>query len=250
MSKSNPRVTNPASKFLEFNGDTGKFLFYDKEAEKKVELPMPFYFVVLDELSAIKGYNERNSCGIYSNEIRNLKDDVLNVRSFKGGIQIVGKYNDIKDAALREGGKFCKSVYAMLITGKNQYELVNFQFHGSSFGAWLDKKFNVDQNAVCVESVAQGVKGKVTYVYPVFTKKNLNPDVDKAAIEMDKNLQIYFKSYFNQQIEKDVSEAVVVQDKEGEFYADNHWDELKEKRQAEKNETFNADSESDKLPWD
>ena len=220
MSKSNPRLTNPSTKFIEFKGDDGKWVYYDKEQEQKCELTMPFYFVVLDELSCIKGYNERNNCGIYSNEIKNLKDDILNVRSFKGGIQIVGKYNDIKDAALREGGKFCKSVYAMLIIGKGQYELVNFQFHGSSFGAWLDKKFNVDQNAVCVDSVAQGVKGKVTYVYPVFSKRNLNSEVDKAAIEMDKQLQTYFASYLNQKIEKEITEAVVIQDKEPELMPD------------------------------
>jgi hypothetical protein len=248
MSKSNPRLTNPATKFIEFKGDSGKFFHYDKESEKQVELPMPFYFVVLDELSAIKGYSEKNKCGIYSNEIRSLKDDILNVRSFKGGIQIVGKYNDIKDAALREGGKFCKSVYAMLITGKGQYELVNFQFHGSSFGAWLDKKFNVDQNAVAVESVAEATKGKVTYVYPVFIKKNLKPEIDQAAIEMDKKLQVYFASYLNQQIEKEVSEAVVVQDNDPGFTPDPDYSDLQNVRNdAVKN--MNESDPKDELPF-
>jgi hypothetical protein len=245
MSKSNPRLTNPASKFIEFKGDSGQFFYFDKETEQKTEVKMPIYFVVLDELSAIKGFNEKHKCGIYSNEIRSIKDDILNVKTFKGGVQIVGKYNDIKDAALREGGKFCKSVYVMLITGKDKYELANFQFHGASFGAWMDKKFNVEKFAIAIEETSQDKKGNVTYTFPVFTKKNLSPDIDKAAIEMDRQLQVYLASYLNQQIEEKISDTEVIENKETEFYPDEHWDNLKVKRNEEK---LNMDDSED-LPF-
>jgi hypothetical protein len=248
MSKSNPKLTNPAVKFFDFKGDTGQWFYYDKEAEERKELKMPFYFVVLDELTAIKGYNERNNCGIYSNEIRFIKDDILNVRSFKGGIQIVGKYNDIKDAALREGGKFCKSVYAMLIVGKGEYELVNFQLHGSAFGAWIEKGFNVEDFAVGVESNETGTKGKVTYKHPVFLKKKLTPDIDQEAIKMDKKLQVYLASYFNQQVEVKITEAKVVD--ETETYEGIDEAEIHDKLADVKSKAIqNKDDGSDDLPF-
>ena len=55
MSLSEPKLTNPASKFIEFKGDVGEFHYYDKVMEQRVQLQMPLYFIVLDELSAIKG---------------------------------------------------------------------------------------------------------------------------------------------------------------------------------------------------
>ena len=73
MSISNPTVSsNPASKFIEFKGDTGKWRYWDKtkgEDGENVEVKLPVYFIILDELSTIKGWNKEHKCGIYSNEI-------------------------------------------------------------------------------------------------------------------------------------------------------------------------------------
>jgi len=212
MSKSNPRVQNPATKFIEFKGSKGKFFFWDKEKEQQIEISMPFYFVVLDELSTIKGFNEKNNCGIYSNEIRSLKDDILNVKSFESGIKIVGKYQDIKDSAFREGGKFCKSIYAMLITGKDKYELVNFQLHGSAFSGWMDKKFNAEQYACGVKECKEEKKGTNSYLVPVFEKFKLTTEINNLAIEMDKKLQVYLANYLNQKIEEEATEVVEQED--------------------------------------
>ena len=213
MSYSNPRITNPATKFIEFKGDTGEFFYYDKDKEQKIQLKMPLYFIVLDELSTITGFNNRLGCGIYSNEIRNIKDEVLNVRSFKGGLSIIGKYQDIKDKITSNGGKFCKSVYAMLITGKNQYELVNFKFHGASFGGvesgrsgWMQKKVNTEKYGVCVKECEQGQTGSIHYMAPIFEGLNINSSYDTAARNMDKELQKFLSYYFSQQVEKEVSE--------------------------------------------
>jgi len=218
MSLSEPKAINPATKFIEFKGDTGTFQYYDKETEKKVELQMPLYFIVLDELSAIKGFNQRLSVGIYSNEVRYLKDEILNVRSFKGGVQIVGHYQDIKDAALREGGKYCKSVYAMLITGKDVFELVNFQFHGASFSGagegsnsgWINCKAKNELHGIVVRETEQGQIGAVRFTAPVFEigwKLIDRPAVLKVATEMDKTLQKYLKIYFSKQVEKETTQS-------------------------------------------
>jgi len=218
MSLSDPKAINPAVKFIEFKGDTGEFTYYDKATEQKVQLKMPLYFVVLDELSSIKGFNQRLQVGIYSNEVRYIKDEVLNVKSFKGGINYIGKYQDIKDAALREGGKYCKSVYAMLIIG-DQYELVNFQLHGASFSGagdnsksgWINCKAKSEQHGIVVKGVEHGQIGAVKFTSPVFEigwKLVDRPKVLQAAVEMDKTLQKYLKGYFSKQVEETVTEEL------------------------------------------
>jgi hypothetical protein len=253
MSKSNPRLSNPSAKYIEFKGDIGKFFYYDKEKEDRVELSMPFYFVVLDELCSIKGYSKRAKSGIYSNEVRSIKDDILRVKSFQGGINIIGKYSDIKDQALRDGGKFCKSVYAMLITGKDEYELVNFQFHGASFSGtgekcvsgWMNKKFNIEQFGVVVKETESGINGNVDFLAPIFGKFNLTPEVDRAAIEMDKKLQVYLNSYLNQQIEKEATvDSGTIDPIYSEEYIDEKMAEVKEKA---KNQLKEGDA--DDLPF-
>lgn len=232
MSISNPKAVNPATKFIEFKGDTGEFFYYDKLTEQKVQLKMPVHFVVLDELTSIKGYNQRLGVGIYSNEIRYVKDEILNVRSFKGGIQIVGKYQDIKDATLREGGKYCKSVYAMLVSGKDTYELVNFQFHGASFSGasdtsksgWIGKKFNTEVYGVTCKETEQGQNGVVKFLAPVFEagwKLEDKPEVLRAAVEMDKKLQSYLKTYLSQAIEKNANSPEELEPIEPEVYDPN-----------------------------
>ncbi len=208
MSLSNPKLQNPATKFIEFKGDKGIFQYFDKEKGEKgetIEFKMPFYFIVLDELSTITGFNEKNQCGIYSNEVHSLSDEILKVKTFQGGISIVGKYADIKNDIKAIGGKFAKSIYAMLLGKPNEF--VHFKFSGAAFGSWLDKKINLQTSAILVNETAMGEKGAVKYVYPIF-KQSIIPQNKKyvwdAALEMDKQLQKYLISYKNQQIEKTV----------------------------------------------
>jgi uncharacterized protein GlcG (DUF336 family) len=214
MSLSEPKLSNPSTKFIEFKGDTGEFFYYDKATEQRVQLQMPIYFIVLDELSSIKGFNKQLKAGIYSNEVRYLKEEVLNVRTFTGGMKIVGKYQDIKDAALREGGKYCKSVYAALVT-KDGVELVNFQMHGASFSGasddkkcasgWINKKVNTEKYGIVVKETEQGKVGAVSFQAPVFEQGWLltdKHDTYMKAVELDKELQKYLKTYLNNQVEK------------------------------------------------
>ena len=99
MSLSNPTVSqNPASKYIEYKGDSGKWFYFDKtkgENGENVELHPPLYFIVLDELATIKGWSDQYESGIYSNEVHHI-NETLRVKSFKGGLSIVGKYPDIK----------------------------------------------------------------------------------------------------------------------------------------------------------
>lgn len=205
MSLSNPKQTNPAQKFIEFKGDKGIFQYWDKtkgENGENVQLTMPFYFMVLDELSTISGYSDKYESSFYSNEVHSLQDEILKVKSFKGGFAVTGLYKDIKNELIASGAKFAKSVYAMLIKGKEDYELVHFKFTGAAFSAWLDKKFSIQQFGVTVKGTVSGKKGSVKFEMPVFEKFNIKQNVLDAAISMDKQLQLYLKDYKAGQLEK------------------------------------------------
>lgn len=203
MSLSKPKLHNPCKKFIEFKGDSGIFQFWDKTLEKSVEVKKPFSFIVLDELSTIVGFSDEYQCGIYSNEVHNLSDETLNVRTFKGKTRITGKYADIKGDINAIGGKFCKSVYAALIHDDKTLELVNFQLKGISFKAWMDAVVDKSSFAVSVEDCSNGKKGKVEYKIPNFKQSEINPSVLEKAVLMDKALQDYLKEYTHQQVVKD-----------------------------------------------
>jgi hypothetical protein len=208
MSISNPALDHPCKKFIEYSADDGTFFWYNKETEKKVQIETPIYFVVLDELSVITGFSKKYKCGIFSNEIHKLTEEILRVRTFKAGELIIGKYQDIRDNIIAIGGKFTKSVYALMILNEEmETELVNFKFKGAAFSAWLDKKFRVDKSIVGVSEFVEEVNGKNTYMVPVFKPYKMNPAILEQALEVDKILQEYLKAYKAQQPEVEINKA-------------------------------------------
>ena len=84
MSRSNPSVNapNPAARWYEWNGETGTVRYYDKEAKKNIDVPLPFTFLLLDELACVKGWHDPSQSGIYSNEVRDTTKDKLLVKAF------------------------------------------------------------------------------------------------------------------------------------------------------------------------
>jgi len=211
MSISKPKLENPCKKFIDFKSDKGQFFFYDKEKEKVIEVPVPFYFVVLDELATISGYNKKNDCGIYSNEVHKTTTEILRVKTFKGSESIIGLYNDIKDNIKALGGKYTKSVYAMMIHEDKSTELVNFKFKGAAFSAWLDKKVNIDNSICAVVDFTEEKNGTTTYKVPIFKSFKMTDEIKGEAILMDTVLQAYLEEYKLQQPEKDIAKAEAVE---------------------------------------
>jgi len=197
MSLSNPKLTNPCKKFIEFKGDSGKFQYWDKEQEKNIEVPLPLKFIYLDELNAVTGFNDSAQAGVFSNEVHNLNTQVLNVRVFKSPVTIKGKYKDIKADIIQLGGKFMKSIYIGLLND-NSLELANLKLKGSGFGGWLDKKFNPEQNpAITVNGTKEDKKGAVKFHIPIFESFEITPDIIQQAVQLDKDLQSYLRDYEN-----------------------------------------------------
>lgn len=229
MSFSNPILENPCKKFIDFKSDDKQFVYWDKELGENGEqviIPTPIYFIVLDELTTITGYYKEGDCGIYSNEIHFLKDEVLKVRTFKkGGPSIVGLYDAIKDSIKAIGGKYTKSVYAMMIPTEGVPELVNFRFRGAAFSAWLDKKVNSSRQIVCIaDEFIEEHNGKTVYNVPVFKAFNMKPEYRDMAVEMDRELQTFLKSYKSKQAEKEAVVAEVpVETEPVTFAPTNNW---------------------------
>jgi len=221
MSISNPKIQNPCKKFIDFKSDKGQFFFYDKEKEEKIELVAPFYFVVLDELATISGYNKKNDCGIYSNEVHRTTDEILRVKTFKGFESITGLYNDIKDSVKAMGGKYTKSVYALLVNQDKSTELINIKFKGAAFSAWLDKKIHIDTSIISVSEFKQESNGNTNYMVPIFKGFKMEEEVYRQAIKMDSVLQEYLKEYKAQQPEKEIAKADTIEeplkDNQGEW---------------------------------
>jgi hypothetical protein len=211
MSYGNPRPVNPASKFIEWKGAEGKFFYYVKSQVEGVpgenkEISLPIKFIVIDELAMITGYNKELDCGLYSNEVHNIKSEVFHVKSQKGGKVWTGTYDDLKGTI--SGAKFTKSIYAMVVLD-GKPELVNFKISGSFLNAWIEAKINTDVQGVMIDDLEKKKNGAVNYFQPVL-KGFTPPNPDKAKL-LAKTLFAKLKDYFEAR-KQYVVEDVIIQE--------------------------------------
>jgi len=188
--------SNPATKFLDWKSNDKCFEYYDKETKEKVQVPLPFRFLVLDELHAVKGWNDATSSGIYSNEVKYISKEPLTVKPFKGNEIAKGLYKDIKEKVQSAGGHYVKSIYIMLEDGS----LANLQLKGSSvqeWGTFTQKTRNrLPDEWIVVSKVKDGKKGAVKYTMPLFEfERSLNETEATQADEVFGVLEAYLKAY-------------------------------------------------------
>lgn len=196
--------SNPATKFLEWKSNERKFSFYDKEAGENKLVELPLNFVVLDELSFVKGWCDSLSGNIISNEVKYISKEVMTAKCYhknnkgeKAQTEIAkGLYKDIKEKVNAAGAKYHKSVYLMLEDGT----LANLQLKGAAVQAWgnfvqMSRKRLADE-WITVSDVTEGKKGSVKYTTPNF--KFLRSMSDSEAEQADSNfdtLEAYLKTY-------------------------------------------------------
>lgn len=201
MSLSNPQTSNPASKYLRWAGSEGKIVHYDKETEQIVAMPIPFEFIVLDQLSTITGYNEATENRYWSNEVRSVRREPLTVRT-NNGIEEVGLYADLR--CRLKGAKYAQSIY---IYAQNQ--TMNFKAHGAALTSWIEIGGMRDLNTSKVRLVGseEAKKGTTVYYIPKFEVVPATEDELQPAIEADKQLQQYLAGYFNARQTVDEAES-------------------------------------------
>lgn len=201
LSQPNNTNTNPATKFLNWSSDESKFKYWDKEKSENVYLDLPFKFIKLDILSTITGYSDKDNSGFFGNEVRSTKVEPFTVRT-KAGIKMEGLWSDIGDELKAQGGKFAASVYIALYNEKNELELCNVKFYGSSITQWIN--FIKENKGIGIQVTGSNKekKGRTEYFTPVFEPLEVSEEDKQKAIELDKQLQVYLNSYFDYANEK------------------------------------------------
>lgn len=201
MSRSNPHenAPNPATRWFEWNGEKGIVRYYDKDAKKNVDVP-DFTFILLDELASIRGWHEPSKSGIYSNQVRDTREELLIVKSHKEGILAEGLYKAIKDRVSNLGGHYVASCYVAFKNGDGVLAIGGVQWKGAALKAWMDfrKKHRAEiyKGAIVLTGMEEGKNGRVTYFTPTFGMKALGAESNAKAVDLDKELQAWLDSYF------------------------------------------------------
>lgn len=202
MSRSNPvdNRPNPAKLRFEWDGANGKVRYFDREAKQNANVKDGFTFILLDELATVRGWHEPSESPIYSNEVRDTRQEVLVVKAFKGPQLAEGFYSNIKDRIVACGGHFTANCYIAFRNDEGGLDIGMIQFKGAALGAWMEfKKENrkeIYEQAVQIKGFEEGKKGKVVFRVPVFHLAAISPESQDRALELDKELQDYLKAYF------------------------------------------------------
>lgn len=192
MSLSNPRSTSPVTRYFKLGAKQGSINFWDKEAKEEVNVPTPWKFTVLDSLHCISGYHKQSRSGVFSNEVRNLKEEKLVVRN-REGVLIEGIYSQERERIVAKGGKFSNSVYIAYQDG-GEWKLGNLLVAGAAFGAWVEfkKTRNLDREpGVGIAEWTAEVNGDTSFYAPVFKGWQVSAEDLAAAEELDRQLQQY-----------------------------------------------------------
>lgn len=214
MSRSNNTegVRNPSTRWFEWKGggDQGFLRWYDKEAQKNVEVALPFKFLLLDELATVKGWHEASQSNINANEVRDTSAETLLVRAFKGGEIASGFYKGIRDRIIAQGGYFHASLYIAYKDG-DVLKLGNLGLNGAALAPWMEFKKNCPTrkdatgksvrgyyvDAVTIDGYTDGKKGSIKFRTPTFSLSPVGAETNQAAIALDKELQDFLSSYFS-----------------------------------------------------
>lgn len=196
MSRSNPTLRNPSTRRFEWAGGAGKLQYYNPEDKQTYEVPLPFRFMVLDQLNMVTGYSKSDQSSIWSNEVRNTKEDIMFTKSGKGPLE-AAVYNELFQT-IKRGGKFTKSVYIAFIDNGN-WRIGNFRAVGSSLMPWFDftKHNSIDEGTVVMTRGEAQTAQTGTFFAPIYTWQKAEPGENEVATALDRQLQIYLSTYLS-----------------------------------------------------
>jgi hypothetical protein len=173
--------------------------WYNKDTKEQMKVDGAFTFLLLDQLSTVKGWHDPSESGIYANEVRDTRQEVLVVRSFKGGELASGIYADIRDKITAQGGHYCVSLYLAYKEG-DDLRIGNLNLKGATAGAWMEFKKTagkkVNEQAVTIAGYSQEKKGSTVYRIPKFALKEVSEATNQQAVALDVELQAFLADYF------------------------------------------------------
>lgn len=237
MSRSNPHdngTPNPSKRWFEWNGEAGVVRYYDKEAKKNIEVGADFKFMLLDQLGSVRGWHELSQSGIYSNEVKDTRQDVLIVKAFKGGVLAEGIYKTIKDRVNSVGGQFVANCYIAFKNGGDGLAIGSMRFKGAALGAWMEfckaNRGELYKQAIAISGYTEGKKGRVVFRVPVLKVATLSDASNAKATALDVELQEFLAGYLQRnkrdQVEQPahVTESTAVSD-DGPSYEEPPYDD-------------------------
>jgi hypothetical protein len=201
MSRSNPHDhgdPNPSCRWFEWNGEQGAIRYYDKDAKKNVDVGSDFLFVLLDQLGSVRGWHEPSQSAIYSNEVKDTRQDVLVVKAYKGGTLAEGHYKAIKDRVNAVGGQFVANCY-IAFKHNGGLAIGSLRFKGAALSAWMEfcKAHRADlyKKAIHIQGFTEGKKGRIVYRMPVLKINELAEETNARATELDVQFQEWLSGY-------------------------------------------------------
>jgi len=142
-------VHNPAKLYLRWKGgaekvrengeekiEGGKLLYWDKEKQEEVEVPLPLVFCPLEITYGYAGFIPDKG-RIWSNEILDFKTQNIRVNITGDDTDTIceGVYDEIKDKAYASGARLQTYVYAYC---KQLGGIVRLNLGGSARSAWKE----------------------------------------------------------------------------------------------------------------
>jgi hypothetical protein len=202
MSRSNPtdQGSHPCSRWYEWDGSNGEVRYYDKQTKTNIPVKGEFVFILLDQLSVIKGWHDASDSGITSNEVRDTTTDPFVVKSFEGGFLASGIYQSIRDRVVSLGGYFTTNCYIAYKEGAI-LSIGSLQLKGAALNAWVEfkKKHRSElyTKAIRINGYEEGKKGKITFRVPKFFIGDISPETNEKALALDAELQHYLNRYLS-----------------------------------------------------
>ena len=190
------QIQKPADFYAEWKGRDGK-LVYRKDGET-FEIPMPFTFLVLDQLDTVVGFDGMANKGYYSTEVRNSRLETIFVRK-DGQLAHKGTWTD--DSLKRyQDLKFAKSIYIAYYNEQKELRIGNIKATGSFRNAWFEfaKGKNIYEGAIVLTGSVQAKHGANVFFAPVFEQRTkLTAETEEAAKALDVTLQAYLRDYLH-----------------------------------------------------
>ena len=217
MSRSNPNesLPHPCTRWFEWSSKNKCIKYYDREKEENVLVKLPFTFLLLDEMSVVRGYNKKLKDGIISNEVRNTKTDPLNVRFFNNGAIAFGLWDLIKEKCETKSGKYHKNLYIAYVAPEDKtLKIGSLMLGGCSMGEWFEftkkcKKVPVEidkdgkktkiqaiyAKAICITGFKSDTSGDIEFNAPVYKLSEVKPETAVKAVALDQELQVFLQAY-------------------------------------------------------
>jgi len=201
MSRSNPTENNshPATKWFEWSGGDGAIRYYDKAEKRNIGYGDKFTFILLDQLSTIKGWHDSSQSSIYSNEVKDTRAQPFVVKSFKGGVISEGLYANIKFNVAAAGGKFTTNLYIAYRDGSGPLQIGSLQFSGAALKEWMEfakqNRNEIYRKGIQIDGSKEGRKGSVVFKTPLFKLRDISEETNGQAAALDQHLQGFLTTY-------------------------------------------------------